>query len=167
MLEFTDHGALESITSAPRDTHLLQDKSCQVCSSSSPPFFFLSGQELRGQKTARELAHMGNGPTNQDEIKIKRGAVDRERQLALMNNICPRHSLNQIILPLPGLYLRAYLSLPVTVPVISPSLPLVFFFFFSLSFLRSPLRCCAIVDLPRGTVGCCRSTRVTGVSLLC
>lgn len=87
---------------------------------------------------------MGNGPTNQDEIKIKRGAVDRERQLALMNNICPRHSLNQIILPLPGLYLRAYLSLPVTVPVISPSLPLVFFFFFSLSLspaLTPPLLC--------------------------
>lgn len=33
--------------------------------------------------------------------------------------------------------------------------------------LPSSLCCCGIVDLPRGTVGCCRSTRVTGVSLLC
>ena len=82
---------------------------------------------------------MGNEPTNQDEMKIKRGEVDRERQLPLMNNICPRHSLNQITLPLPpALYLRA------TSHFLSPSL---WFFslclsFFFLLLLSPPLLLC-------------------------
>ena len=147
------------------ETHrLLRDTSCQVCSSSTSPFFFflrLGPERLEDCVWTRSHGKWTD-KSGRNENQT-RGGWQRKAITSNEQHLSPAQSQSNHPSSSSRSLFTCHLSLPVTIPVIFLSLPL-FFFFFS---CYHPLCCCAIVDLPRGTVGCCRSARVTGVSLLC
>lgn len=120
-----------------------QVQMCQPCSLST---LLAESWEVR-RLCVCELTHVGNEPANQDKMKIKREGVDGERQLPLMNNICPKHTVS----------IRSALLLSVSIYTLTVPVSITVLFPLPLRCALASFSCHHPTLLPRGTVGCWES----------